>query len=135
MKRTTFIILMFFITNISYSQTKGNEKINQIKIFFQKNSLVPNKTFYYNKAEKILEFSGNQFPLMDIKVVYQFNDEFEIFNATYANSNSSGTFTPLMATIKVSAGDKVIETYVYQAKAIGEITEPITKTLNIGDYK
>tara|TARA_R110002049_G_scaffold309088_1_gene516702 strand:+ start:2019 stop:2414 length:396 start_codon:yes stop_codon:yes gene_type:complete len=81
MKKITFIILMLIIANSSYSQTTANDKINQIKTFFQKNCLAESeKTVYYNKAEKILEFDGYQVPFMDIKAVYRFNDEYYNFS-------------------------------------------------------
>lgn len=80
MKRI-LIILMLIIANFSYSQTTANDKLNQIKSFFQKNCLATSeKTFFYNKAEKILEFDGFQIPFMKVKAVYEFNNTYYPFS-------------------------------------------------------
>ena len=77
MKKLLVLALVLTLVNITYSQTTVNNKINEIKTLFEKSPLSESeKTFFYNKAEKILEFGGFQIPFMDVKIVYKFNDEF-----------------------------------------------------------
>lgn len=81
MKKITFTILMLILANSSYSQSTANDKVNQIKTFFQKNCLAESeKTVFYNKAEKIIEFDGYQIPYMETKVTYSFNNEHYSFS-------------------------------------------------------
>ncbi|MBO0340947.1 hypothetical protein [Flagellimonas profundi] len=77
MKKIIILILIVAFSNNLYSQTTVNEKINQVKVFFQKHCQAESeKTVFFNKVERILELDGYQIPFLDVKVNYVFNDTY-----------------------------------------------------------
>lgn len=76
MKRVTFIFLMITLSLSSFSQNKSNSKVEQIKTYFQKNCVADaTKTFFFNRAEKIVELDGYQIPIMKVEIIYMYNDQ------------------------------------------------------------
>lgn len=57
-----------------------------------------------------------------------------LLSATQTKNTDDATQTPISALIKVYADDKLIETYTYKALPVGQVTEPVSKTLDISAY-
>jgi hypothetical protein len=57
-----------------------------------------------------------------------------LLSATQTKNTDAVNQTPISAVIKVFADDKVIETYNYTALPVGQVTEPVSKNLDISAY-
>ncbi len=58
-----------------------------------------------------------------------------LLSPTQVRNTDDITAKPIVAVVKVYANDKEIETYTYVGKPAGEVTEPLAKSLSIGEYK
>jgi len=57
-----------------------------------------------------------------------------LLSATQTKNTEDATQTPISAIIKVYAYNKLIETYTYKALPVGQVTEPVSKNLDISSY-
>jgi hypothetical protein len=57
-----------------------------------------------------------------------------LLSATQTKNTDAVNQTPISAVIKVYADDKVIETYNYKALPLGQVTQPVSKSLDISAY-
>lgn len=57
-----------------------------------------------------------------------------LLSATQTKNTDDTTQTPISAVIKVYADNKLIETYTYKALPVGQVTEPVSKNLDISAY-
>lgn len=57
-----------------------------------------------------------------------------LLSATQTKNTDDMTQTPISAVIKVYADNKLIETYTYKALPVGQVTEPVSKNLDISAY-
>lgn len=55
-------------------------------------------------------------------------------SATQTRNTDDTNQAPLSATIKVYADNKVIETYTYNSLPAGQVTQPLSKNLDISSY-
>lgn len=57
-----------------------------------------------------------------------------LLSATQTKNTDDTAQTPIIALIKVYADNKLIETYTYKALPVGQVTEPVSKNLDISAY-
>lgn len=57
-----------------------------------------------------------------------------LLSATQTKNTDDAAQTPITALIKVYADNKLIETYTYKALPVGQVTEPVSKNLDISAY-
>ncbi|SDH53190.1 hypothetical protein SAMN05421827_12821 [Pedobacter terrae] len=57
-----------------------------------------------------------------------------LLSATQTKNTDDTTQTPISAVIKVYADNKLIKTYTYKALPVGQVTEPVSKNLDISAY-
>lgn len=54
-----------------------------------------------------------------------------LLSATQVKNTEDTTQTPIKAIVKVYADDKIIKTYNYNALPVGQVTQPLSQTLDI----
>ncbi|WP_244889574.1 hypothetical protein [Pedobacter antarcticus] len=57
-----------------------------------------------------------------------------LLSATQTKNTDDAAQTPISASIKVYAENKLIETYNYKALPVGQVTEPVSQNLDISAY-
>ena len=57
-----------------------------------------------------------------------------LLSATQTKNTDDAAQAPITALIKVYADNKLIETYTYRALPVGQVTEPVSKNLDISAY-
>jgi hypothetical protein len=58
-----------------------------------------------------------------------------LLSPSQARNTDDVNAKPIVAIVKVYANEKLVETYTYKAGPVSEVTEPLSRSLNIGAYK
>lgn len=85
-----------------------------------------------NAYNYISNLTSNQFVIESKEPV---NSISFLLSATQARNTDDVNAKPIVAIVKVYANEKVVETYTYKAGPVSEVTEPLSRSLNIGAYK
>lgn len=51
--------------------------------------------------------------------------------STFQNAKTDSTISLLKATVRVLADDKVVQTYSYEALPFGQVTQPLSETIDL----
>jgi PBP1b-binding outer membrane lipoprotein LpoB len=84
-----------------------------------------------NAYNYIADLTSNKFVVESKEAVNRLGF---LVSATQTKNTDDATQTPITALIKVYADNKQIETYTYKALPVGQVTEPISKNLDISVY-
>lgn len=120
--------LLFGVTSLY----KGKNVFAQPTISMPQNAQWTQIITQGNAYNYIADLTLDQFVIESTEPV---NSISFLFSPTQVRNTDDVNAKPIVATVKVYANEKVIETYTYKARPVGEVTEPLSRSLNIGAYK
>nr|WP_181718600.1 hypothetical protein [Pedobacter sp.]QJS06260.1 hypothetical protein [Pedobacter sp.] len=120
--------LLFTINSLTKTDGAFVEPLITIPINTQWTQIIPQGNAY----NYISDLDNPKFVLESKEAV---SSLIFLLSATQIKNTDDLTQTPLSAVVKVYANDKIIETYNYTTLPVGNVTEPLTKTINISEYK
>lgn len=120
--------LLFGVTSLY----KGKNVFSQPIISAPQNAQWTQIITQGNAYNYIADLTVNEFVIESKEPV---NSISFLLSPTQVRNTDDQNAKPIVAVVKVYADEKVIETYTYTARPVGEVTEPLSKSLNIGVYK
>jgi len=85
-----------------------------------------------NAYNYISDLTSNQFVIESKEAVGSIDF---LLSPSQARNTDDVNAKPIVAIVKVYANEKLVETYTYKAGPVSEVTEPLSRSLNIGAYK